>query len=565
MARAEAQQGFVKRASGRYYTGERAGRQLAQKIANDFRVAHPRARTIRAVDPFGGDGRLLEWLIDAWTELGYPKVKWILSIWDIDADGLDRARSRFAHVVGNMCTTCVQDYRLVDAFEHGLTRREEFDIVLTNPPWELLKPDRRELEGLTPSRRVEYIEEMRSYDRWLAEYYPLSQPRRKFAGWGTNLSRVGLELSLSLAKKGGFVGAVLPASLLADDQTVTLRRHLLTSHRIDSVFYYPAEAKLFENADVPSITAVFEVSSEPSTSLAVVTHNMAAACDDHIQIPMNADALEKTDYVIPVSFGAGLLSIQNKLAQRFPRWADLEAVSDGALWAGRELDETGIEKWLSISTSNAPIFLKGRMIGRYRTVENPSLSVEKPRWVVPPSVSQSRIVWRDVSRPNQKRRLIATIAEPGYVAGNSLGVAYFRSGDRRSLATLLGVMNSLCFEFQLRAYLATGHVSLSSMRKVNIPHLDVFAQEHRLPVMVEKSLKIGDEQSFEVDAYVAKMLYHLTEKEYHAIVTSFPKLTPEESEKYLRAYCALSYDEGDPLGIPASTWSHQSKIMSFAE
>ncbi len=312
------------------------------------------------------------------TELGYPKVKWILSIWDIDAQGLDSARSRLAHVVAKNHATCERDYRLVDAFAHGLTCREAFDIVLTNPPWELLKPDRRELEGLTQSRRVHYIDEMRSYDRWLADHYPLSQPRKKFAGWGTNLSRVGDGAESVTRQEGGFVGAVLPASLLADDQTVMLRRHLITNNRVDSVFYYPAEAKLFESADVASITAVFQVGGKPSTSLAVRTHNMSGADDDHVRIPLNADALEKTDYVVPVSFGAGLLSIQNRLAQRFPRWADLEAVSGGALWAGRELDGTRIEKRLSIRSSDAPLFLKGRMIGRYRIVESPSLQVIKP-------------------------------------------------------------------------------------------------------------------------------------------------------------------------------------------
>lgn len=46
-----------------------------------------------------------------------------------------------------------------------------------------------------------YIDSLREFDDYLSRVLPYSQPKRKFAGWGTNLSRVGAELSLEICNK----------------------------------------------------------------------------------------------------------------------------------------------------------------------------------------------------------------------------------------------------------------------------------------------------------------------------------------------------------------------------
>ncbi len=531
---------FVKKASGRYYTGESAGKCLAYRVAAAYKLSHPKVRAIRTIDPFGGDGRLLQWLIEAWTELGYDGVNWNVSVWDRETLGFDTARMRLTNLAAETGVKIEQEYRTADTFEEAISHEGLFDIVLTNPPWELLKPDRRELNALEPKQRTQYIDQMRAYDNWLALHYPLSQPRKKFAGWGTNLSRVGLETSLRLVRKGGILGAVLPASILADDQSADLRKQILTKHSLLSVTYYPAEAKLYDRADVASITLTLEAGGKPSESLAVTTQHPATGNSEESKVPLNLNELLKVNFVLPVSFGTKLLAIQNRLAQRFPTWSDLESKDDGSLWAGRELDETGIKKWLTPHSSEAPIFVKGRMIRRYRMAETPSHSVIRPGWTPPASTEQTRIIWRDVSRPNQKRRLIATLAQSGWVAGNSLGVAYFRGGAITPLLALLGVMNSLTFEFQLRTHLATGHVSLSSLRKVAVPPLNRLYDARVLARLVQNALQANDEDACLIDAYVAKHLYELTENEYSSVLEGFPKIETDERTRYIDSYHSLS-------------------------
>ena len=86
-------------------------------------------------------------------------------------------------------------------------------------------------------------------------------------------------------------------------------------------------------------------------------------------------------------------------------------------------------------------------------------------------------MWRDISRPSQKRRIHASLLPPGPVTGNSVSVAYFRDGDLPRLLTLLGLVSSMPFELQVRSLLMTNHVSLSVMRAGRLPILDGPAAE----------------------------------------------------------------------------------------
>lgn len=203
------------------------------------------------------------------------------------------------------------------------------------------------------------------------------------------------------------------------------------------------------------------------------------------------------------------------------------------------------------------------MIGRYATIEAPSQTVEKPEWSTPPSTRARRIAWRDVSRPSQKRRMIATLIEAGCVACNSLGVAYFRDFAETPLLALLGVMNSVCFEFQLRAHLATGHVSLSSLRKVAVPSLSQLRKEVALAVLVGEAISSADGAASKIDAYVAKNMYRLTEEEYETVLNGFT-LTQAERLDYLKSYRELQSSHPVPKPSPAVSVAEPLPAYSLA-
>gem|GEM_PF-264126 len=522
---------LVKKATGCFYTHPGVAHHLVDAMWSAVSRSEA-ARGVTVIDPFSGDARLVDWLIRAAHGAGWRQACWHVTLWDVSPDGLKTAKRRLRKASLECGVVIKCETRCVDTFEYARTREGQFDVVITNPPWELLKPDSRELKDMDAVTRHRYVSALREYDDFLAKTYPRSQPSDKFAGWGTNLARVGVEVAIRLAKPGGLVGIVSPASLLADHTSVRLRQWMLSDNSLLDAAFFPAEARLFGKADVSTATIVVarEESSKVAPMLTIYKADLSPRSSQAMHLPK--EFLDSTGYSIPISFGVGGIRSLLRFSE-LPTWASLEKEAVG-LWAGRELDETRVEKRFCETGGIGP-FVKGRMIDRFKVVETPTRNVATNGWKPPKSTESARIAWRDVSRPNQKRRMIATLIPRGWVAGNSLGVACFRDKHEKRLLALLGIMSSFPFEFQLRSLLATGHVSLGALRKVHIPALESKHYAGMLVKAVTGALKgtPGAEVKVEVAAAVA---YGLTRETLDEILSHFPKVAQEEKEAVLAEF-----------------------------
>lgn len=549
---------FRIRATGRYYTHEKIASYMLPIILSKF--SNITIQKLKIADPFAGDGRLIVWLIETWIMLKMPQIHWDIYLFDIQEEGLNEAASNLDELKANGISL---EYTIKsgDSFKNSTIYNNAFDIVVTNPPWELLKPDSRELMELDQDEKDAYVLSMKNYDNYLAQEYPLSQPQRKFAGWGTNLSRVGAELSYNICKKDGFAAIVLPASFFADGQSTHLRKQFLSNCNIYDIAYYPAEAKLFGKADVASSSLVFKKTGSSSNKSRITVFDKLLEIKSSDIIDFKFDQRQDEDYMIPVTLGGGAIKLLDKMRQDLPSWHQLEK-SDGQFWAGREVDETGSANWLS-NDGDGPKFIKGKMIDRYKIVEEPYQYINKDNWSPPVSCNYERVAWRDVSRPNQKRRVIATIISTNTAAGNSLSVAYFKDGDKKSLYSLLAIMNSLCFEFQLRCHLATGHISLSAVRKVHLPPKDTLNSLPHLIEAVNDNLNKNTPFSPKAEAIVAKEIYGLNQNELSLLMNSFEKLTTKEKEEILKAFNKLpekNVPEEPKIKIPNHLSSKLSEL-----
>ena len=524
----ETRRWFERRAAGRFYTARLIADHLVAAVQPFLAEASCGRSELRLVDPFCGDGRLIAWMFDT---LSAPlrSPRWNVELWDIDPEAVSVAAATVREAVSRSGITATITARVVDAFRFGADHVAQFDLVLTNPPWELLKPDSRELARLPSEIRREYVSALRSQDRFLAGRFPRSQPKRKFAGWGTNLARAGVDLSVQLAAQGGLAAIVSPPSIFADDSSLQLREWLFSQNVLLDAAYFPAEMKLFPGADVTASTLLIKRAPANTCEPRISLYSHLTHCPHRQILKLCMPRLRENNFLIPISLGPTATE-SLALFDALPKFADLETEDVEGLWAGREVDETQIRDWFC--RSGVP-FLKGRSVARYSRPATPSEHLSSARYRGLLSIEFDRIAWRDVSRPNQKRRMQATVIPRHWVTGNSLHVAYFRSGDNQRLHALLAIMNSLAFEFQVRARLATGHISLSVVRQVRVPSLADKSLVRSLATVAERC--VGAEAGAFVTAEVrVAQAYGITRSSFGRIIDMFPKINLHEKEEMLK-------------------------------
>ena len=222
---------------------------------------------------------------------------------------------------------------------------------------------------------------------------------------------------------------------------------------------------------------------------------------------------------------------------RFPRPPHRRSIRDGSdpldpviiLSVGRLVEKKGMDVLLE-ALARLPLALHWRFVH----VGGGPLLGELERQAHALGIN-ARIVWRDVSRRSQIRRMIATLLPAGCVTGNSLQVAYFKDDDLDRLHALLGIVNSLPFEFQLRSKLGTGHVSLGTVRKIRVPQLENRELVQSLAGLTRRVLAQETGVEAKLEIAVAHAL-DLGSDDYEMLLAHFDRLPESFREQLLKDY-----------------------------
>jgi Alw26I/Eco31I/Esp3I family type II restriction m6 adenine DNA methyltransferase len=514
--------------TGKFYTPERIGRTLAAELAKKIRKS-PRG-VINIIDPFCGDGRLIIWLLD---EIKDVDKKLNIFLWDYDAEAVDIAFKNIQEYKGGKFLIKQVEKKKTNSFSefHRANHEGKYDVIITNPPWDVLKPDPKELMHLSPDTRKEYVNSLKNFSEELSRNFPTSRPISSYGGWGCNLGRIGTELSVRLAATSGVVGIVTQASLWGDQSSLPLREWIFKSNNCNLINFYPAELRLFSGVD-QAVTSLLINQGQAQGDLQINQHSSKTILNRITKLELTKSLIEELNYTIPISINLNNEQLKILRYLRGDQFLSLENLEkNGTIWLGRELDETGYKTWTK--KDGDILFVKGRMIARYETnakEESIYLSDEK-KATLPNSVAYERIVWRDVARASQKRRIIASLIPPKSITGNSLGVAFVKQADRKLLLCLLGVISSFAFEFQLRSLLSTGHISATALRKVSLPPLDRIKIEE-LASLVEKRMNGDIKVESEIEVIIAKH-YFLSKAQFALVLDAFEKLSNDEKKELL--------------------------------
>lgn len=503
------------KALGKFYTNIDVAEKMISEVLSHLH-APSTTSVIKVIDPFCGDGRLIEIFLQQASQVSsLAKCEFELTLWDIDANALQNAAQsieKTADALNMNVDICAQNGDAYVVFEKKVSG---FDVCVTNPPWCLLKPQKLFNSRCSADEIEDYKNAISLYDDYMRSKFAISQPTKKFGRWGTNLARCGVEVAIRLLNSTGICGFVSPASLFNDQVSVPLRKWLFEEHKIYSLSYFPAELKLFGLADVSSVTAVVG-GGVTDSSFITRTYSADFQATERELGESRYNYISRHDYALPLEIGFDSLEIQASF-DAFPSVQEY-CISNGLQFT-RELDETRVSE--KLASKGKTVFAKGYMIDRY-SFSPDDMYLNEDIVTPPESTRHSKIVWRDVSRSSQKRRLKGTILGPGHIAGNSLGIIYSEQDKTCELKYLLGIMNSMVFELQARSRIVSNHVPAGIIKQIRIP---AFSKESKLLKAVDTAL-IHPESEWAIEPIVAT-LYGLTKEQFKVIAQNFT-LTAEE-------------------------------------
>lgn len=217
---------------------------------------------------------LNELLLDEFNQLGvrYEQANWD-SVRQTDGKPMKRAL-RFADIA------TLHPFHWGYEFDQVMNERGGFDIIITNPPWEALKPQAKEFFATHSklvsknkmrieefeTERAKLLQEPEIREAWLkyqsafpfqstyfraAQQYQnqISTVNGKKQGTDINLYKLFTEQCYNLLRDGGECGMVIPSGIYTDLGAKQLREMLFNETKVTGLFCFENRKAIFEGVD----------------------------------------------------------------------------------------------------------------------------------------------------------------------------------------------------------------------------------------------------------------------------------------------------------------------------
>ncbi len=310
-------------------------------------------------------------------------------------------------------------------------RRPGFDAVIGNPPWEMLRRD--PVDGPVEPGRREGRPEPSSRRNPVVAFIRQSGVYRNSARGHVNLYQPFLERSISLARRGGRIGLVMPWGLASDDGAAELRAELINCHALDTVVGLDNGRGLFPiHRGLRFLVTVVRKAERTDVVRARFGVRSAAELDDlpgrdddpaHTMYPVRLSgrmlrAVGGSRLRIPDARRPNDLALAERLMDEFPA---LGSRDGWGLAFSRELNVTEDRAWFS--PLGLPV-LEGKHVTAFQ-VDASAARHRIPRDVAErllgaDRIGRPRLAYRDVSGVANRMSLIAAVVPAGVVTSHTL-------------------------------------------------------------------------------------------------------------------------------------------------
>lgn len=427
-------------------------------------------------------------------------------------------------------------------FDDIIQKRGGFDIVLANPPWEVLKPQAKEFfaeySGLVSKNKMtikEFEKEQSTLlknpevrEAWLAyesRFPHLSSWFRaapefkhqsavvngKKTGSDINLYKLFVERSFHLLRAGGHCGIVIPSGIYTDLGAKGLRDLLFSQTKIEGLFCFENKKEIFEGVhrSFKFVVLTFEKGDE--------THHFPAAFMRHdveelarfpkegaLELDVNLIRRLSPDSHSVMEFKSALdVQIAEKMLQ-FPLLGEkIEGVWNLSLT--REFDMTNDSHLFKTEAGvgRLPLF-EGKMIWQFDS------AYAKPKYWVDEAEGREavlgkrnedtgqlldyqayRLGFRDIASNTNERTLIASIIPPTFHGNKIPTVKVFNAGKRliddATQLFLCAIWNSFAMDWVLRQKVTTT-INFFYLYQLPVPRLT--ESDPRFTPIVQRAAKL---------------------------------------------------------------------------
>jgi len=400
-----------------------------------------------------------------------------------------------------------------------------FDGIITNPPWEIFKPNSKEFfeafselvskKNMTihdfekaqakllkdSDIRTAWLEYLSEYPHVSGFYRSASQYKNQIsliagrkAGSDTNLYKLFTEQSFNLLRAGGRCGIIIPAGIYNDLGTKQLREMIFSESQTDTIFGFSNERFLFEEVHhsfkfcllsfekggkTDSFQAAFRIN--PREAIAANQLESFLHSNQHLRINTELVRRLSPDSISVVEFRSGTDVEIAKKMMAFPMLG-AQTDSNTQFTLTNEFHMTGDSKLFKPQSGpNRLALYEGKMIHQFNHL------FSEPRYWVEEKAGRKAILGkerdggqkltyegyrfghRSIGRSTDERTMIGTILPPRTFYGHSINAtAAGIPGD--DLLYFNAVLNSLVLDYCLRLRVSA-NLTMFYLYQLPVPRL----------------------------------------------------------------------------------------------
>ena len=440
--------------SGSYYTPF----FIAESITEKTLVAK---KNIKILDPCCGTGTFLSAVCKFLDSKKFSKEDIINSIYafDINNDALiiakfiisaelklseELTKKFFNNNNFKNIDSLLMDYPDLNLFsEKNLDIK--FDYIVTNPPYERLKPDGYSVEG---KKDIElYIKKIKS------KKYDLSLTGN------LNLYKLFLEKILKIIEySNGKAGLIIPSTFTNDLSCSKIRKFIIKNNLIQEIVLLPESAKTFVGVNQAFAILILDFRNKDKNKNIKI--GKIKKRTDLSTVNFDEVNLSFIEQLFPKELNIPMLSAKEmklfKHLKKFPILKDNKAIINKR----GEVDLTVYKKFITIGEKK---LIKGKNIEEYSLKNDFEKINIKGFYEKSKSnnefIDHRRLACQQISNIDSKKRLKFAEIKPGFLLGNSLNFLAFNNENTDYFFGIYAICNSILLDWFFKVTSSNNHIN----------------------------------------------------------------------------------------------------------